>query len=200
MKRIVSAVGGFAALVAIGVIAAGCGQERRDAVGQAEPAGDVVVAQPASAGQAAAPATSPAGGSGWDAEARLSADALPPDVAAVVADPNVQRGQVVELFAFGSEDVTDIVLGDDRGEKQPFSYDPSAKRWHTLYRVPLKSKGEKLALSVTARTESQRWRRVWLFLTPHDDGVVEATGTSGEPGPVDEPEATPADSVSPREQ
>ena len=92
-----------------------------------------------------------------------SPDSLPPEVAAHAAVTTVTPGHVVQISAEGSADVREVVLTDDLGQKRPFAYDAATQDWRVFYRVPMKSP-ERLALSVTAKNGSQRWRRVWLFL------------------------------------
>ena len=111
-------------------------------------------------------------------------DSLPPEVAVSVQDSLVRAGQVVELVAVeGSDDVSQMGLSDGLGRMQLFTRDPASNLWHVLYRVPLNTKKEKLALSVTAMNDVKRWRRVWVFVpvsrsTPgseiHDDDDVDA--------------------------
>jgi hypothetical protein len=108
-------------------------------------------------------ATEGASGSGAGMAA-ASADSLPPDVSATVADTLVFPGSSIEITAVGSPDVVSVSLGDGLGGKQPFAYDATSDSWKIFYRVPVKPGTERVALSVTARNASQRWRRVWLFL------------------------------------
>ena len=94
----------------------------------------------------------------------MSADSLAPDVAASVEDTLVYAGTKVEITAEGSPDVASMTLTDGLGRKSPFGYDEQANRWRVLYRVPVRNPSDRIAVSVTARTESNRWRRVWVFL------------------------------------
>lgn len=93
----------------------------------------------------------------------VGADSLPPDVAVTVSETSVEPGQTVEIEAQGSTDVTGMALWDGLHDKQAFVYDSGRKLWLAQYRVPLQT-SERVALSVTARNESHRWRRVWVFL------------------------------------
>jgi len=92
-----------------------------------------------------------------------SADSLPPEVVASGPDTLVTPGQVIEIVANGSADVSSMVLSDRVGHKQSFVYDPSAGAWRTFYRVPMRIPTERLELSVTAKNDRLRWRRVWVF-------------------------------------
>ena len=188
MKRIASAVGMLVALIAAGMCV-GCGQEEQQSTASHQD-GSVLVAQPASI---ETPQTSgtPVSSGAPVATSKAPADGvMPPEVEVVAPDEPVEHGQVVGLFAYGSDDVVEIVLGDDRGEQQAFTYDESGKRWQTLYRVPLKSKDGKIGLSVTARNESGRWRRVWAFLSTQPLATSESAST-----PVEGTEPASPDSL-----
>jgi len=78
---------------------------------------------------------------------------------------------VVEITALGSEDVTEVALSDGLGKRQPFTFDSTAKSWHTYYRVPMKIRGDRFGLAVTAKNGANRWRRVWTFLEVRADEV-----------------------------
>ena len=170
----------------------GCGQEQPSTASQQD--GSVVVAQPASIETAPA-STTPVSSGAPVATSNAPADGvMPPEVEVVAPDEPVEHGQVVGLFAYGSDDVVEIVLGDDRGEHQAFTYDDAGKRWQTLYRVPLKSKDGRIGLSVTARNESGRWRRVWAFLSTEPV----ATGEPASTAPVEGLEPATPDTLNPR--
>jgi hypothetical protein len=66
------------------------------------------------------------------------------------------------------------MLTDRAGEKTPFTYDSESNLWQASYRVPLRVNTEKLALAVTATTEANRYKRVWVFLRLRDDGAKPA--------------------------
>lgn len=93
-----------------------------------------------------------------------SADSLPPEIAVDVMDHTVEPGEAIEITALGSPDVRDVILSDGLGRTTAFVYDIPAKAWKAWYRVPMKHEGERLGLSVTAKNDGSRWRRVWLFL------------------------------------
>jgi len=69
-----------------------------------------------------------------------------------------------------------MVLSDGVASPEAFVPDDLANVWRTTYRVPLHPRQERLALSVTARTDSNHWRRVWVFLH-----VVPELREEGEP-------------------
>ncbi len=157
-----------AAAAAVVFLAVGCGrQEDEQASGGAGAGQAVLVAQSStpvetSRGTRQAEAVVVAPGEGI---AAVSADSLPPDVAATVADTLVYPGGSVEVTAAGSPDVVGVMLSDGVGRKQPFAYDASTDTWRVFYRVPMKASTDRVALSVTAKNAAHRWRRVWLFLT-----------------------------------
>jgi len=102
-------------------------------------------------------------------------DSLPPEIQASAVDEIVSGGSVVEIVAQGSPDVTEVVLWDGIGKKQTMTFDSTTGRWRTYYRVPLKSSQEPIGLSVTAKTHSQRWRRVWVFLKFESPETVDSS-------------------------
>lgn len=156
-----------AAAAAVVFLAVGCGkQEDGQAAGGAGGGQELLVAQ------AATPVETSPGSIQSEAVvapgegiAAVSADSLPPDVAATVGDTLVYPGGSVEITAAGSPDVVGVALSDGAGGKQPFAYEAGTDTWKVFYRVPMKSATERVALSVTAKNAAHRWRRVWLFLT-----------------------------------
>jgi hypothetical protein len=156
---------GLAAAAAMVLLAAGCARHEDEQVsGGASADQAMVVAQsgtPVRATQGAIPASAAAG----EGIAAVSADSLPPDVAASVVDTLVYPGGSVEITAAGSPDVVSVTLSDGAGGKHPFAYDANSDTWKVFYRVPMKASTDRVALSVMARNATQRWRRVWLFLT-----------------------------------
>lgn len=99
---------------------------------------------------------------------------LPPDIVAAGPETVALPGTVVTIAAVGSSDVTSVMLTDRAGEKTPFTYDSEANMWRAAYRVPLRADTEKLALSVTASTDANRWKRVWVFLRLREEGAKPA--------------------------
>lgn len=89
---------------------------------------------------------------------------VPPDVIVAASDTFVTAGQPIEVKVEGTEDITEMALSDGRGDALPMVRDSSANVWRVNYRVPLRTKTDRLGLAVTAKNESNRWRRVWLFL------------------------------------
>lgn len=153
-----------ASTAAVMFLAVGCGGHKDEQASSGSGQSILV----ASSGTPAAPVqgTSPVQTSGaGEGTAAVSADALPPDVAASVADTLVDAGGSVEISAQGSPDVVGVSLSDGLGSKQPFAYDATTDTWKVFYRVPVRARTERIALSVTATNAPQRWRRVWLFLT-----------------------------------
>ena len=102
--------------------------------------------------------------------AATSADSMPPEVSASVRDSSVVPGMVVEITAQGTPDVAKMVLSDGIGRRQTFAYDSTSKVWRTFYRVPIRTRTERVGLSVTASTSSNRWRRVWVFMNMEPAG------------------------------
>jgi len=168
-------------LIAAGVCGGGCGNRSGDhsAVAQApQPA----VATPSGGGGVLASVASTRSHEtrepGSEALAAASVDSLPPDVAASASDEKVFTGTSVEITAKGSPDVVGVVLGDGNGGRAPFAYDASADLWRVGYRVPVSPKSDRLALSVTARNASGRWRRVWVFLNAEKEmAAVDSVST-----------------------
>lgn len=89
---------------------------------------------------------------------------LPPEIAVSIADTLVEPGAAIEIVAEGTPDVTEMVLWDGLNDRQAFYHDASRNEWKVSYRVPLRPKQDRIGLSVTAKNEAGRWRRVWVFL------------------------------------
>ena len=152
-----TAYGLFVALLAGAVLAQGCGQgnsETKQAQAQVEtvPAGSApgTVASMAVAEAAKAP--------------EKESESLPPDVEVSVQDTLVTPGQTVEFLVHATADVNRLALSDGSGETLPFLRDGDPNQWRVTYRVPLRPRHERWGVSVTARTEANRWCRVWVFL------------------------------------
>jgi len=166
--RWVKVFGAFAALfvaaIAAGLVLSGCGGSgdsgtRTETSAQVEGQETVTHAQVASA--VAAPAPAPAG---LSAEDMASRESLPPDLEVTVEDTLVVPGEVVDFVVEGTDDVSQIALSDGRDEPLPFVRDQGTNQWRVQYRVPLRPKHDRLGVSVTAKNELGRWRRVWVFL------------------------------------
>lgn len=110
---------------------------------------------------------------GAEAEARIAAMSpsrapLPPELAVAAYDTVVTPGQGIEVAVEATGDVTEMALSDGVSESLPMVRDSSGATWRVDYRVPLRPRAERLPLSVTAKNEHGRWRRVWLFLHVND--------------------------------
>ena len=112
----------------------------------------------------------------------VSETSLPPDLSATVMDTEVSPGESVELYVEATPDVVEMTLWDGLHDKQSLSYDSEAKVWHGAYRVPLSTETGRIGLSVTARNDASRWRRVWVFLTVSRDEAKAELESEGDPG------------------
>lgn len=174
----------FVASVIAGVVLSGCGQRsesRAQADVSAQPAvttGAATQAQVASTD--AVPAAAPGGLSVAD---RAVLEGLPPDLSVSVADTLVAPGETVEFTVEGTEDVSQVALSDGRDEPTPFVRDAGTNLWRAQYRVPLHPRSERFGVSVTARNDADRWRRVWVFLH-----VETQAGDECQLGPIDNPD------------
>ncbi len=158
------------AALAVAFLILGCGKHSGDQASGQAGADQAVLAEQAGGTVQAAPITKPtATERKEESPAVTSADSLPPDVDAFVADTLVAPGAVVEITAEGSADVVELTLSDGIGKPQPFTYDSTADVWRALYRIPVKPSSDRLGLSVTARNGGGHWRRVWIFLTPQQE-------------------------------
>lgn len=158
----------IAAPLLIALVALGCGEEKEKATANLahDTAAPVAASAPASGiAQTASVVQAP------EVTASTTEDTLPPDIVAAGPESIVQPGGVVTVAATGSTDVTSVVLTDRAGQKTPFTYDSESNLWKASYRVPIRATGEKLALAVTATTEANRWKRVWVFLRLRDAAV-----------------------------
>ena len=177
-----------ASALALAVTLASCGSQHSNVASNEATSSQVEASSQQSGPIVAMPAmsTPPAGNSQGSRVISLG-DSLPPEVTASVEDSVVRAGEVVEVIAQGSDDVSQVGLSDGLGRMQLFTHDPASNVWHVLYRVPLKTKKDKLALSVTALNDVNRWRRVWVFVqlnhdkqNPelHDDSTIDDHGDS----------------------
>ena len=110
----------------------------------------------------------PPGNAGASEPSATRSDSLPPDIAVSLGDTLVTPGETVELTAEGTPDVVEVTLWDGVHERLAFTRDAEGNTWRVEYRVPLQLNSERLGLSVTAKNEAGRWRRVWLFLKLRD--------------------------------
>ena len=111
----------------------------------------------------------------------VSETSLPPDLSATVMDTEVTPGESVQLYVEATPDVVEMTLWDGLHDKQSLTYDSEAKVWQGSYRVPLSSTG-RIGLSVTARNDASRWRRVWVFLTVSRDEAKAERESEDDPG------------------
>lgn len=163
MARVIAGGVILLGLIAATLLLQGCGGEKSaSSSGASEPASQPVLAEPADVVAASSegpavmaaqpPAAEPAGG-------------LPPEIALREIDTHVTPGQAITIIAEATPGVTEVVLYDGFGDPQALVRDPSGDNtWSVGYRVPLRPREERFGLSVTARDEHRRWRRVWLFL------------------------------------
>jgi hypothetical protein len=164
--------GALALAGGLALVLAGCGGEQQVADKTEAPLRVPVEQTATVAAMTGAPASTP------EEEVVASADSLPPEVAVEVMDHTVEPGEAIEITALGSPDVRDVVMSDGMGHSTAFVYDLPAKAWKAYYRVPMKHSGERLGLSVTAKNDGNRWRRVWLFLDIADPTVSTATDST----------------------
>jgi hypothetical protein len=156
----------FVVAVAAGIALSGCGQ-RSETQTQAQAVAPDAGSQPVTAAVASMPG--PVAGTSTSRDSTAS-DALPPDVTVSMPDTLVDAGSALELVAEGTSDVKQIVLSDGLNDPQAFVRDEGTNVWRTTYRVPLRPRLERFGLSVTARNEADRWRRVWVFVHVQKDG------------------------------
>jgi hypothetical protein len=182
------ALGAFAALfiaaVIAGVLLSGCGgrhESSAQADASAQGAGFEQGTQAQVASTVAVPAAAPGGLSAGD---RAVLEGLPPDLSVSVGDTLVAPGETVEFVVEGTDDVAQVALSDGRDEPMPFVHDTTARVWRAQYRVPLHPRSERFGVSVTARTDADRWRRVWVFL--HSKS---AETDSSDCGAIDNPDS-----------
>ncbi len=109
---------------------------------------------------------------------------VPPDVIAAVSDTFVTAGQAIEVSVQGTDDITQMALADGHGDAIPMVRDSASNCWRVNYRVPLRPRTDRMGLSVTAKNDSNRWRRVWVFLTLDDGRHAIETETPDELGDV----------------
>lgn len=179
-------LGAFAALfvasVVAGVLLSGCGRQGQPATGT-ETRAAVVTPETAAQAQVASAAVAPAPAQGLSAGDLAVREGLPPDLSVSVPDTLVLPGEVVDFTVLGTTDVSEVALSDGRDEPLPFVRDQGADTWRVQYRVPLHPRGERFGVSVTAKTELGRWRRVWVFLH-----VERGDATPADEAPADNPD------------
>ena len=105
-------------------------------------------------------------------------ETIPPDLDVSPVDTLVVPGQAIEFVVRTTPDVTRLALSDGRDEPLAFVREGGTDRWSVTYRVPLRTRVERWGVSITARTDANRWRRVWIFLHARDgeaETVVSST-------------------------
>lgn len=162
----------LAAPLLLAMVALGCGEQKQRAT--AEPATGATEQQTHLEPEGTPPAVTVSATGTAEQGTASTEEGLPPDVAATAPDSLTIPGSVVVITALGSADVTSVTLNDGAGEKTPFTYDSESNLWRVSYRVPVRVTADRIGLSVTASTEANRWKRVWVFLKLRD------TGTSAE--------------------
>jgi hypothetical protein len=157
-------------------VALGCGEQKQKATAETSttdtPVATAQETAPTPGGQTAAASAT------GTPEQVGQVESLPPDVAATAPDTLVQAGSVVTITALGSADVTSVTLTDGLGEKTPFTYDSESNLWRVSYRIPVKIREDRIGLSVTANTDANRYKRVWLFLKTRES--AEKTAATAE--------------------
>jgi len=151
---------GLVAVVAVAFLTMGCGKQEKQKL--ASEAGTVeagVLEQPVATTASLVDATPHAERN----ETPMAADSLPPDVVASASALVADKGQVVEITAQGSMDITQVILSDGL-QKTPLVYDMDAKAWRGVYRVPLRTKADRVGLAVTATNGRGQYQRVWVFI------------------------------------
>jgi hypothetical protein len=154
-----------AASFTLAALAVGCGQHTADSTSSQVAATPAVVEGGNTSTPAASAGMTGAPQKGATLPLVASADSLPPEVSVSIESDQVTAGEVVLVAARASSDVSQVLLRDPVGRTQPFEKDATTGVWRTFYRVPMKDGGERIGLSVTAVNGSNRWHRVWTFLT-----------------------------------
>lgn len=164
-RHLVSTRAMLAAPLLLALVAFGCGEQKQQARTDAASTETGIAELPQGAPETrAVVASAEIAATTLPAEVGGATEGLPPDIVASGPENIAVPGSVVTIAAVGSSDVTSVMLTDRAGEKTPFTYDTEANLWRASYRVPLRADTEKLALSVTATTDANRWKRVWVFL------------------------------------
>ncbi|MGH7725922.1 MAG: hypothetical protein ACREOU_10900 [Candidatus Eiseniibacteriota bacterium] len=91
-------------------------------------------------------------------------DSTPPDAHILLEDTLVEPGETVEIVVHTTPDANRVLLSDGLQDPQALVRDAGSNTWRVNYRVPLRPQHERWGLSVTAKNEANRWRRVWVFL------------------------------------
>lgn len=167
---------GLVAAMAVAFLTIGCGKQEGQKVASTE-SGTVeagVLEQPVAATASMVQTPRTTGGESLPA----TADSLPPDVVASASALAAEPGQVVEITAQASTDVSQVELSDGL-HKVPLVYDMEAKAWRAVYRLPMRTKADRVGLAVTATNGRGRWQRVWVFIEVGKAGSIEKTDGTG---------------------
>ena len=105
-------------------------------------------------------------------------ESVPPDLDVSPVDTLVVPGQAIEFDVRTTPDVARLTLSDGRDEPLAFVRDAGSDRWSVTYRVPLRTRVERWGVSITARTDANRWRRVWVFLHARDGKAETAVSST----------------------
>lgn len=167
LTSIAIAAGLLLVAIALGLLITSCGGEKTKATSSA-------VVTPSATDAAVASVTETAESIERSAHAAQSLGGEPspnaiPDLDCAVTRTNVAPGDTVEVIARTTPDAVSVTLSDGYQDPQALTHDPTSNLWRGVYRVPLHASWERLGLSVTARNDANRWRRVWVFLTLPDD-------------------------------
>ena len=152
------------AVAAATLLLSGCGGEKKSGstVAQVSQPSAVENVVPAVSTSPAAPAQNAALSQGSTANGLDGI--LPPEIALAEMDTLVTPGQPVRVTVYGTPDVTEISMFDGVNDRQALVHDTEHDTWSVDYRVPLRSKSDRIGLSLTAKNGANRWRRVWVFL------------------------------------
>ena len=154
---------GLVAAVTVAFLTIGCGKQEHQKLASESGTLERDVMEQSVATTASLVDTTPRADGARNEALPATADSLPPDVVASASALVADRGQVVEITAQGSMDITEVILSDGL-HKTLLAYDMDAKAWRGVYRVPLRTKADRVGLAVTATNGHGRWERVWVFI------------------------------------
>ena len=161
-------------LLASAIAVTGCGQSGRVSA-KAEPVRTPASNEVTQAALASGPVVPAAPSRTPTSRVLAPGESLPPDIEIAEIDTLVSPGEPLLFTVYGTPDVSEVALSDGLGDTQYFYKDPTSQVWRVQYRVPLKVKGDRLALSVKAANDDHRWRRRWVFLRIQREGTREAS-------------------------
>ena len=167
------------AVAAATLLLSGCGEKKSERVAQVSRPAAVENVVPAVATAPPAPVQDAALSQGSTANGLDGI--LPPEIALAEMDTLVTPGQPVHVTVYGTPDVTEVALFDGVNDRQALVHDTGHDTWSVDYRVPLRSKTDRIGLSLTAKNGANRWRRVWVFLKVGSAGTSATTTAHVEP-------------------